>query len=164
MIVEITEEQRKKLTEDSKGFIPAHLYYECGNGWYEIIRTVGAYAGRHLNGWKEVKGIQERLKASGRYNEKYHGWTAEYFTQNPIDPSIETVAIQIKEKFGGLRIYYYCSDPYIDGLIDMAEAFSFRTCEQCGKAGERRSYGEYTYVSCNDHLMERSIAPVVSDT
>jgi len=26
MIVEITEEQRKKLAEDSKGFIPADLY------------------------------------------------------------------------------------------------------------------------------------------
>jgi len=149
--VEITEEQRANLTKDSKGFIPSSLHYGCGAGWYEIIRTVGAYAGHHLNRWKEVNGIQERLKAKGEFNEKDHGWTSEYLTQNPIDPAILTVAVQIKEKFGGLRIYYNGSDPYIDGLIAMAESFSFRTCEVCGKEGKSRACGGYAYTSCDEH-------------
>ena len=33
--------------------------------------------------------------------------------------------VQIKEKFGGLRFYTNTIDPYIDGLIRMAEAYSY---------------------------------------
>ena len=151
MTAGITEEQRLALSVDSKGFIPTSLYFGCGAGWYELVRAVGFYAGHHLNRWKEVNEIQTRLKANGTYNEKDHGWTAEYLTKNPIDPAIKTVAIQIKEKFGGLRLYYEGSDPYIDGLIAMAEATSFKTCEQCGKEGKRRTKGGYIYTSCDEH-------------
>ena len=40
--------------------------------------------------------------------------------------------VQIKEKFGGLRIY---TDPYVEdlqGFIKEAESKSFKTCEKCG--------------------------------
>lgn len=33
--------------------------------------------------------------------------------------------VQIKEKFGGLRFYTSNHDSYIDGLIRMAEAYSY---------------------------------------
>ena len=39
---------------------------------------------------------------------------------------------QIKEKFGGLRIYTSFSTPELDKLIDDAEEQSFKTCEYCG--------------------------------
>lgn len=39
---------------------------------------------------------------------------------------------QIKEKFGGLRIYTSFSTPELDQLIDDAEEQSFKTCEYCG--------------------------------
>ena len=42
---------------------------------------------------------------------------------------------QVKEKFGGLRFYTNSPDPYINGLISMAEGISFHTCEICGKPG-----------------------------
>lgn len=42
---------------------------------------------------------------------------------------------QIKEKFGTLRIYYQGSDRYIDGVLDLAETISYRTCEVTGKPG-----------------------------
>jgi len=50
---------------------------------------------------------------------------------------------QIKEKFGGLRIYYstnilekarYNKD-YIHGVISLAESISYRICEQTGDKG-----------------------------
>jgi len=51
---------------------------------------------------------------------------------------------QIKEKFGGLRIYYSSSNnsdstrynkDYIHGVIQLAENISFRICEQTGNKG-----------------------------
>lgn len=33
--------------------------------------------------------------------------------------------VQIKEKFGGLRFYYVGGDKYIEGLVAMAEAYSY---------------------------------------
>ena len=38
-------------------------------------------------------------------------------------------ANQIKTKFGGLRVYLTYSDPYIKGLIDMAEMMSLKIKE-----------------------------------
>lgn len=43
---------------------------------------------------------------------------------------------QIKEKFGGLRVYDIGGDEYIQGVIDMAESMSYKTCELTGKPGE----------------------------
>lgn len=43
---------------------------------------------------------------------------------------------QIKEKFAGLRVYDNGHDDYIAGLIAMAEAMSYKTCETCGNKGE----------------------------
>lgn len=48
-----------------------------------------------------------------------------------IDISIN----QIKEKFGGLRIYCNNSDDFIFGITYMAELMSLYTCEITGKPG-----------------------------
>jgi hypothetical protein len=45
---------------------------------------------------------------------------------------------QIKEKFGAGRIYYDGGSDYTRGLVDMAEAMTARTCEECGAAGTTR--------------------------
>lgn len=46
------------------------------------------------------------------------------------DPQAEF--FQIKEKFGGLRIYMDNESTYISALIDMAVSISYNTCEVCG--------------------------------
>lgn len=43
---------------------------------------------------------------------------------------------QIKEKYGGLRVYDNGHDDYIAGLIHMAEAMSYKICETCGNKGQ----------------------------
>jgi hypothetical protein len=48
---------------------------------------------------------------------------------------------QIKEKWGGLRIYYIGGDNYIRGVIDMAEEMSYKICERCGKPGSPNKQG-----------------------
>lgn len=61
-----------------------------------------------------------------------------------------THVLQIKEKFGCLRIYL---DTYSDGVIDIladAEGRSSRTCEQCGAKGGLRNDAIRIMVRCDD--------------
>jgi hypothetical protein len=50
---------------------------------------------------------------------------------------------QVKEKFGGLR--YYVGEIPEEGqtLIDVAEALSYQTCENCGEPGKESTSGGY---------------------
>jgi len=66
----------------------------------------------------------------------------------------KTVTVsQIKEKFGGLRIYLSKRDKEIQDLIDVAEEISFHTCEQCGKYGKLR-FGDIMKTLCDEHAKE----------
>ena len=56
---------------------------------------------------------------------------------------------QIKEKFGGLRIYIDTGNDAVWKIIDEAEALSFKTCEFCGRPGRRRS-GGWIKVRCDE--------------
>jgi hypothetical protein len=47
----------------------------------------------------------------------------------------EVRIVQVKEKFGGLRIYYYPIQDCSDSLIHVAENLASTTCEQCGNVG-----------------------------
>lgn len=42
---------------------------------------------------------------------------------------------QIKQKYGGLRVYVEQSDPQVDVLIQQAEQRAEQTCEMCGSPG-----------------------------
>jgi hypothetical protein len=53
----------------------------------------------------------------------------------------ETIATQVKEKFGALRFYVQAGSDAIFDLIDKAEDESSRTCEMCGEPGELRGVG-----------------------
>ncbi len=72
------------------------------------------------------KNISERIAIRNKY-------------QKPNDESVKFD--QIKEKFGGLRIYHSGGDDYIDGLIGMAESFSYKICEVCGERGKPNKGG-----------------------
>jgi hypothetical protein len=52
-----------------------------------------------------------------------------------------TIAVQVKEKYGGLRFYVQAGSDAIFDLIDKAEDESSRTCEMCGEPGELRGVG-----------------------
>ena len=55
---------------------------------------------------------------------------------------------QIKEKWGGLRIYYIGGDDYIRGVVDMAEEMSYKICERCGCPGSPNKQG-WVMTLCN---------------
>lgn len=75
--------------------------------------------------------------------------------QNKFSTGTEQVVVeQIKEKFGGLRFYYRGGDRYVDGLVQMADNWAARTCEQCGAVGKQRA-GGWVKTLCDQHEQER---------
>lgn len=67
----------------------------------------------------------------------------------PPEPK-QVVAVQVKEKFGGLRFYIDGGDSYAHGVIDMAERMSYKICEICGQPGRVRGPGWHVTV-CEQH-------------
>lgn len=49
--------------------------------------------------------------------------------------------LQIKEKFGGLRMYISSGSSKTHSIIDKAEEKSFKICEICGKPGKTKNEG-----------------------
>jgi hypothetical protein len=64
-----------------------------------------------------------------------------------IDKESETIAIQVKEKYGGLRFYIQGGTDVIFDRIDEAEELSLKTCERCGEPGTLRGTG-WVYTMC----------------
>lgn len=64
---------------------------------------------------------------------------------------------QVKEKFGGLRIYYDTesedaeSNKYVSDVIREAEAKSYKTCLTCGKPGKVDNSKHWIVTLCEEH-------------
>lgn len=66
--------------------------------------------------------------------------------------------LQVKEKFGELRVYtgsYKIGQDWFQDLIECYTDLSTRICEVCGKAGKRRSDLRWILTLCNEHYTER---------
>ena len=73
------------------------------------------------------------------------------FAAKPQDVNIE----QVKEKFGGLRIYCSpASESYLAFLREL-EAESAHICERCGKPGTQDNYKYWIKTLCDEHKQER---------
>ena len=55
-----------------------------------------------------------------------------------LDPEGKVEAVEVKEKFAGLRFYIGPAIPKIHKLIQKAEDESYHICEDCGKKGKMR--------------------------
>lgn len=139
-----------------------------GEGWFGIIAQLlfNIYSHRRQLKWNYVYAMRRRqwstrwedLKCEARIcvhcitthpeNLLHLGWlwrhikhyVTGHFGRKPTWPS-EVVFEQVKEKFGGLRIYARGYDEYVSGLLSMADAMSYITCEDCGKPGKRGGSG-----------------------
>lgn len=79
----------------------------CGGGWFDIVESAV-----RLVAWEHKRQVEEK-----------------------VEPLHRVVITQIKEKFGGLRIYTNYSTEFVDGVISMAEHIASKTCEETGKFG-----------------------------
>ena len=70
---------------------------------------------------------------------------------NAAHPDSLVEVTQIKQKFGGLRIYHYNAPEDIRQLIDEAVAASWHTCEKCGSTADVTTNPEgYRLTLCPD--------------
>lgn len=64
--------------------------------------------------------------------------------------------VQVKEKFGGIRIYCHGGEAdVIDTIVKAAEQKSLQICEECGKPGTLMDVGGWYKTRCNDHNLEK---------
>jgi hypothetical protein len=76
--------------------------------------------------------------------------------------------VQIKEKFASIRIYWHSdglSEAAVASIVeavDLAEARSACTCEQCGKAGELYVDDGWFRTACNEHAIGHRV-PIKAD-
>lgn len=118
---------------------PMSFGIECGIGWYAIIRSVCSMIYNH------EENISYRIKTMNKFGKENDQSDLNY---------VPVTFDQIKEKFGGLRIYFSGGDDYINGLVSMAETFSYNICEVCGNSGKPNKNG-YISVLCDEHREER---------
>ena len=80
------------------------------------------------------------------------GWSSlidevfNYIEQNRVHSKV----IQVKEKFGGLRVYTDVVHEGLDEVIRNVGNKSFKICEDCGAAGVLRS-GGWVRTLCDTH-------------
>ncbi|HRS26017.1 MAG TPA: hypothetical protein P5140_05690 [Methanofastidiosum sp.] len=72
----------------------------------------------------------------------------EYIDKNNLS---QVVAVEVKEKYGGLRFYTDYEDDVIGSYIWFAEEMSCRICEVCGTTVnvKQRLLGRWIYTRCN---------------
>ena len=106
------------------------ISFDVGDGWYNILNVLFKRISHHLG--------------------------SEQFTSNSDD---NFQIIQIKEKFGELRVYFINSPPNqcVSELISMAENLSTVTCEDCGKPGEIVNNDGWLRCQCNEHKMAKAL-------
>jgi hypothetical protein len=106
---------------------------ECNNGWYELLSSVCWRIFQH------EKNIADRVRIRNENNKENDQSDLDY---------VPVKFDQIKEKFGGLRIYFSGGDDYVEGVIGMAEEMSYKICEVCGNSGKPNKGGWITTL-CN---------------
>lgn len=108
---------------------------ECGAGWFPLLDELFVvlerciYAGIETGQWQD---LVEKGHA--------HPWPH---------------ALQIKEKFGGLRVYLGRRTPEMVVAIAAAQARAEFTCDQCGEPGHLRRLGGYMCTRCDLHAEDR---------
>ena len=135
------EEYVKRMNEKFPHIFGDRPYggFCIGQGWYQIVESLCANIQSHID-WKN--GSRERLLKDNPYDHEIP------------DEVTQVVAVQIKEKFGGLRFYYKGGDDEISGMVRMAESWAQNTCEKCGKPGTLR-HGGWIQTLCDEHEAER---------
>ena len=123
---------------------------------------------RHVNWIKTMKKELEdklfkkhnKILDSVHYLEVSDGWyklidrLCEAIQAIVDSESLEQVkAVQVKEKFGGLRFYTaeYVESPEIQKLIEEAESASYVTCETCGSPASCEAPNGWYKTSCEAH-------------
>lgn len=127
--------------------------FDCGDGWYQLIDALSF----------TLTADHRRAKDSLEYYRNNFGkelWKGKIVTQEDIDKAQKEldenpcpVAVQVKEKFGGLRFYVDRATEKQYNYINFTEMLSYRTCEECGAPGRTYTMGWHRTL-CEKHADE----------
>ncbi len=101
--------------------------FTCGDGWFTLINTLSRLIRGHMKNYNRDKS----------------------------EDKMQVKALQVKEKFGGLRFYVDGADEYVHGLIDLAESMSYEICENCSSTDNvkqaKKSWIQYLCETCREN-------------
>lgn len=101
----------------------------CENGWFNLIDKTCDQLQSHVDNKKRNLEWQREYKLKNATTEEAKAKIlAEYESQEVF----QVEAAQVKQKFGGLRIYLDNDDEYCKGVVGLAKALSYGICERCG--------------------------------
>jgi hypothetical protein len=129
-----------------------------GDGWYNILDTL---CGLLTSDYRSAQSRYDFIK--NKVNQPLWEGSNKIVTQEMIDDAKANldeeilkvpVAVQVKEKFGGLRFYVQAATDKHYNYINFAESMSYKICEVCGSPGERYTDGWHT-VLCDEHAKEQ---------
>jgi hypothetical protein len=151
---------------------------ECGNGWYTIIDNACRLLQHHVDNSRKEKARILRWnrmlrQAVNGNTTNLHRYFAKAYGEEKAEEEVkqqvfrrdfrevkETTPqlqfVQVKEKYGTLRLYTNYVDDYIDGVVNMAESMSAHTCEICGVPGKITGISWY-HTLCRRCAKERNI-------
>ena len=99
---------------------------ETGDGWYWLVDSLCQAIQNHCEGFAFDKG-------------------------KPVE-QYQVEAVQVKEKFGGLRFYVNGADDKVYGMINLAEQMSYKICERCGSTDGVTQTKGWIYTLCKNCL------------
>ena len=141
--------------EEGESQFPISLFgFECDIGWYNIIRAsfeeVYSNYEHQLSLYKSWKSFIP----CERYSQKQLDLLVEEYKQKTEEEKEKLpIILQIKEKYGTLRVYSSYEDERVRAIFSMAEKMSGVTCEICGNAGMTYRVGWHRTL-CPEHAKE----------
>lgn len=134
--------------------------FSCGDGWEPLIRaTCERLMAPVTRTRMDIRHHKQTMAESDKSN--WTTWQISNYTPEKL-AALEAklldmqsqipVAVQVKEKFGGLRFYIHGGDERSQEVVRNAEAMSYYVCEECGtmKTARLYSFGWYRTL-CDAH-------------
>lgn len=129
----MNEKLTQELTSKYPKIFRDGFHFECDDGWFNIIDIFCSCVQNHI----------ETRNDSILYRKKQNADCDEEMIE-------QVQALQIKEKFGGIRLYMSYSDDFISAAAAFAERLSFITCESCGNPGKPIQPRYWISVKCKE--------------
>lgn len=150
----ITEEYPLLFNQNENSQEPLALFgFECGEGWYDIINNMCATMYSEYKGAAfMLKETVSRIEKLGEREDLIELKLKYEAAQNKAIKRLPLI-VQVKEKFGALRVYLEGGTNTPRGIAEMAEKMSETTCEVCGNKGELYTIGWYKTL-CYEHAIE----------
>jgi len=144
------QKQKQKLFDTFPEMFPNTVNYRgraeiaCGDGWFHIIMAMCETIQQDYNFRKSRWETSLVYKGNAYWTEAVCADAENAFRGVGL-PGF----VQIKEKFGSLRIYAdgHYNVPFVEGAISFAEHMSTKVCEKCGAPGTLRA-NNWWRVSC----------------